>query len=222
MAQCWYPNGVTIVLRVPPPPRGEHLLQIPALGNALVQGLREGDRAEALSLLVDRILPVYLQGLSDHPNPRQLARLAYEGMSKTIEGASVDGRLTVIRAAGQHAELRDHVMTSLQLAIARYLKDHPDLVAQASAWVDPTIEHWAARPVSEIAGEATRRLDRLEAWRERTRAQYPDVWETDRTEYLEAKLALQSARSGSFDTAMGSLREFLRSVGAQPMALNIR
>lgn len=76
-------------------------------------------------------------------------------------------------------------------------------------------------PVSEIQREATRQLDLLEQWAVEVQRDSPETWEQDRITYAHAKLALQSARSGSFGAAAGSLHDFLRAVGAQTQSLDI-
>ena len=90
---------------------------------------------------------------------------------------------------------------SLSLAVARYLKDHPDAVAKAGAWLDDDARVWMARSVDEIGAEATEGLEALEEG------------EIDRVDYLQAQLNFQSARSGSFATASGSLTDFLVDMG---------
>jgi hypothetical protein len=49
----------------------------------------------------------------------------------------------------------------------------------------------------------------------------PDLYETRRMDYLNAMLALQSARSGSFRTATGALHDFLSDVGTPGERLDI-
>ena len=92
---------------------------------------------------------------------------------------------------------------SLSLAVARYLKDHPDAVEKAGAWLDDEAREWMARPVDAIRAEATRGLEALEEG------------EMDRVELLQAQLNFQSARSGSFATASGSLVDFLTDMGEE-------
>ena len=102
---------------------------------------------------------------------------------------------------------------SVSLAVARYLKDHPDAVQKAGAWLDDEAGEWMARPVDEIGAEATEGLKALEEWAEEVRADAPEQWEEGRVDYLQAQLNFQSARSGSFATSAGSLTDFLVDMG---------
>lgn len=97
---------------------------------------------------------------------------------------------------------------SLALAIARYLHAHPG--ARAHAWRDPGVDAWLAAPVEAIQAEATAGLEALDEWRDDAA---PDEWEAGRVEFLQAQLNYQSARSGSFATAAGSLADFLADMG---------
>jgi len=115
----------------------------------------------------------------------------------------------------------DIAQGAMMLAVARYLHDHPDAAASATTWLDDDIESWRQRPTADIADEASKRLEALERWRSHTQTSDREAWESDRTTYAHAKLTLQSARSGSFETAAGSLVDFLRDVGAPTEELDI-
>jgi hypothetical protein len=110
----------------------------------------------------------------------------------------------------------DLLAASLPLAVARYLQDHPDAVPRAGAWLDGDAEAWMAKPVEAIQAEATRGLEALDEWREDAGGD----WEAGRVDFLQAQLNLQSARSGSFATAAGSLADFLTDVGEEPDVLD--
>jgi hypothetical protein len=60
----------------------------------------------------------------------------------------------------------------------------------------------------------------IEQWSERTNAHHPDVWEGQGIYMLHAHLDLESARSGSFEAAAGSLADFLTEIGAAPRRLD--
>jgi hypothetical protein len=113
------------------------------------------------------------------------------------------------------SEIAEQLAASLALAVARYLKDHPDAVPNAGVWVDRDVEARMTQPVETLQEEATERLEALEEWKERVQDEDPSAWETGRVDYLQAQLNLQSARSGSFATASGSLADFLMAVGEQ-------
>jgi hypothetical protein len=110
------------------------------------------------------------------------------------------------------SEIQEQLAASLALAVARYLKDHPDAVSDAGVWVDDEVEAWMAQPVDALQDEATERLEALEDWKERAQDEDAAAWETGRVDYLQTQLNLQSSRSGSFATASGSLADFLMSV----------
>jgi hypothetical protein len=116
--------------------------------------------------------------------------------------------------ATAHAEMRQHASSGVSLAIARYAKEHAEARKEADAWADPTVKKFMRMSVDEISAEASRRLDQLEAWRERAQREFPEVWEQDRVAYLQTQLSLQSAKTGHFETATGGLHDFLVSVGA--------
>jgi hypothetical protein len=113
------------------------------------------------------------------------------------------------------SEIQEQLAASLGLAVARHLKDHPDAVSDAGVWLDRGVEARMAQPVEALGEEATERLEALEDWKERAQDEDPAAWETSRVYYLQAQLNLQSARSGSFATASGSLADFLMAVGEE-------
>lgn len=113
------------------------------------------------------------------------------------------------------SEIGEQLTASLRLAVARYLTDHPDAVSDAGVWVDGDVEAVMAQPLEALQHEATERLEALEDWKERAQDEDPAEWESGRVDYLHAQLNLQSARSGSFATASGSLVDFLSSVGEE-------
>src|SRR4051812_15472605 len=107
----------------------------------------------------------------------------------------------------------DLLAGSLALAIARYLQEHPEVGSRADAWRSDDVKSWLAAPVEAIPEEATKGLDALDEWRDQARADAPAEWEAGRVDFLQAQLNFQSARSGSFATASGSLADFLADMG---------
>ena len=110
---------------------------------------------------------------------------------------------------------------ALALAVARYLHDHPRKRRKAKGWIDAEVDEWRERDPEAIGAEASHRLDVLEEWVEEAKEQEPDVYETRRIDSVHARMALQSARSGAFGTAAGSLADFLRAVGERPDELQL-
>lgn len=207
-------------LDVPALPDGD---QVPAAGEMvtlLARAVPEGDRRAATGLL-NEIVSAKLAGISTHPRPRRLAEVAYEEVAETLREAHPEDRLVALQQAALRSRAEELGRGALTLAVARYLKDHPDAEARVEDWVDESVESWLAKPVSEIQAEATRRLDQLEAWAKQAQREKPDIWEQERITYAHAKLALQSARSGAFGTAAGSLHDFLAAAGARTEILDI-
>ncbi|SRR5712691_4727620 len=118
-------------------------------------------------------------------------------------------------------EIRAQLRASLALAIARYLKEHPDAKERAGSWVRPDVEEWLDKPVEEIAAEASRRHEALDRWSERAKADAPDLWETRRVDFLHARKNLDSAESGNFQSGAGSLYDFLSDVGEQVQSYDV-
>ena len=206
---------------VPPMPAGEAVPSIEELADRLASALPEGDSEEARGLLAERILPAALGGLADHPKPRRLAEVVYEDVAERLAAAPPEERLDTLHEAADVAEIRELSSRALSLAVARYLSDDPNALPRAGTWLDGEADRWRQRDAGEIAAEATRLLDRLESWQERIADERPELSETRRIDYLNAKLALQSARSGSFATAAGPLNDFLKNVGTPAERLDI-
>lgn len=164
---------------------------------------------------------MYLRDVATHPNRRRLLEVVYDQLAQDIREVEPEERLRMVKQAAQKAELIELTSEALTLGVARYLRDHPDAAERAEDWIDGAVERWRNRPTDEIKAEATRRLDELEAWKEAASRDFPALWETGRTDYIQAKFALQSARSGAFGSSFGNLGSFLRTVGASSNRLRI-
>lgn len=110
---------------------------------------------------------------------------------------------------------------ALVLAVARYLHDHPDAPDAASAWLDGADRDLRDLATEDLASTATERLDLLDALRAEVDSHGGSLAEELRVDLAHARLHLQSARSGSFDTAVGPLRDFLADAGEAPQDLDI-
>ena len=88
------------------------------------------------------------------------------------------------------SEIRSLAARAQALAVARYLSDDPNAVGRAGPFLDAEAEAWRGRGADAIAQEASEALDALEEWAERVRDERPELFETRRTDYLHAKLAL--------------------------------
>lgn len=206
---------------VPSMPEGDAVPSEKELADRLASAVPEGDRDEARALLGERILPGALSGLADHPRPRRLAEVVYEDLAERLGEVAPAQRLDSLREAADVAEIRGLSSRAQSLAVARYLSDDPNAVPRAGIWLDGEADRWRQCPAEEIAAEASRLLDQLEAWEEHMSEERPQVYETRRMDALNAKLALQSARSGSFATAAGPLSDFLADVGTPGERLDI-
>jgi hypothetical protein len=186
----------------------------------LARAVPEASRREASALLTE-IFSAKLASIATHPRPRRLAEVAYEELAETLRGAHPEDRLAALQRVALQGQPEELGRDGLTLAVARYLKDHSDAEARVEDWLDESVENWRKKPVSEIQAEATRKLDQLESWAKQAQQEDPETWERERITYAHAKLALQSARSGAFGTAAGSLQDFLTAAGAPAQRLDI-
>ena len=206
-------------LTAPPPlPEGDEVPSAETIADALAQVLPEPAREAGRQTLLESVLPHALARVADHPRPRAMAEVVYENLATAL-AASNDPEVTLNDLA-MTEEVRNVSGKSLSLAIARYVKDHPDADGTARSWLVDAEQRVLDSSVDDLREQATdglAALDRLEAaLRER-----PELWETRRTEVAHARLNLQSARSGSFETATGPLNDFLREMGERPATLDI-
>ncbi|MGD8805582.1 MAG: hypothetical protein PVH65_07010 [Chloroflexota bacterium] len=202
-------------------PEGDDPITTNEMTRLLVKALPEKDRPEARRILADEILAAQLGRQADDPAPKRLAELVYEDLIELLEDVPPEERLQALKAEAQVLFVEEQLGAALTLGIARYIQENPEARAAAGEWLDEEVEAWIARPTTDIKEEATSRLDALETWETRAKDRYPEAWESDRLTYVHAKLTLQGARSGSFDTATGSFRDFLLDVGAAPDDLAI-
>lgn len=207
---------------VPPLPSGDAPPTLGAIAEGLASSLPDADRDAGRLLLAERILPDALAGVTSHPHPRRLAEVVYEGLAERLNTAAPEDRLDALELAADETEIRALSSRALSLAVGRYLSAEPDAIERAGHWLDAEADRWRARPAGDIADAASAVLEDLEAWAERMREQRPQVFETRRMDYVNAKLAGQSASSGSFETSTGPLSDFLSKVGKPSARLDIR
>jgi hypothetical protein len=207
-------------LEIPALPEGDRVPAVGDMATLLARAVPEGDRRAATALLAE-IVSAKLAGIASHPRPRRLAEVAYEEVAETLRGAHPEDRLEVLGQTALRSRVEELGRGGLLLAVARYLRDHPDAEGRVEDWLDESVETWRHKSVTEIQAEATRRLSQLESWAEHAQQEAPSVWDEERITYAHAKLALQSARSGAFGTAAGSLQDFLKAAGAPAQSLDI-
>ena len=194
-------------------PEGPDTPSFQTMADRLAGSVPPSDRAEAHTLLLTEILPHELSGLPHHPKPRRLAETVYDDVADALRASGEGDRVQVLRARAVAAVVREQEVAALALAIARYLLEHPASPPAAARWVDPLIDAKRALGVEGIKAEASRRLSELDTWEQQSQAVFPDVYRAHRRGAQHARLALQSARSGSFATASGSLHDFLVDAG---------
>lgn len=200
-------------LEIPPLPQSDRPPSHQEMADLLSNSLPESERAEGRALLLERILPAKLSGLGEHPKPRRLAEVVYEDLADEMREADEGQRLEALRAAALRAEVEALAADSLSLTIARYLIDHPEATSTAGDWKTTTVERWMEKPPNELQHEATKQLARLDELEQQINSEQPELWEPLRVGFVHAKLNLQSARSGFFGTASGSLYGFLSALG---------
>ncbi len=185
------------------------------IANLLVNTLPENERTKGHRLLVEQILPKNLIGLCDHPKPHRLVEIVYEDLACSLSQSASSQRFKTLVAASCEAEIYEQAISSLSMAIARYAKQHLDVADQAKDWLEPTNQRWLTLSIAEIQDEASQRLQKLERWHKWAKTDHANIWRAYRLKFIHSKFNLQSARSGCFKTAVGSLADFLHSVGAE-------
>lgn len=206
---------------IPALPDGDEPPPVDALADRLASLVPAEDRESARALLAERVLPSALSGLAEHPRPRRLAEVVYEDLGERLASAAPEDRFAEVEVVADESEIRSLAARAQSLAVARYLSDDPNGVGRAGAFLDAEAEAWRKRGADAIAEEAAEALDALEGWAERVRDERPELFETRRTDYLHAQLALGSARTGAFGTAAGPLYDFLQRMGTARDRLDI-
>jgi hypothetical protein len=201
-------------------PAGAEPLPLHELAALLAASLPIADRAKGERLLTQEILPLDLAGLASHPRPRRLQEVVFDRLTATLAGQAPERRLNALRTALLSARLGDLGRQALTLAVARYLRDHPE--AHGGGRTDAAVTRWLAAPPTALETEASRLIDDLKQLGEELQKEHPDLWEDHRLGVVQAELELSSARTGSFEAATGSLADFLTAAGARFRKLEIR
>lgn len=197
---------------LPPPPDVPTAAQI---GDAIAAGIPAAQRARATELL-GQIVPWQLRGAATFPKPRRLAEVAYEGLVDELRSVAADKRIDALETIACRTTGEKLLGDGMGLAIARWRLDHPSKAVPAP-WDDMSAL-WVGRTAAQLGTEADTRLaevDRL------TKDRTGDCREAMRLSLLHARLALGSAKTGSFATAAGSMTDFLRAVGESPQILDV-
>lgn len=119
-----------------------------------------------------------------------------------------------LRADSCESEIRQLYRDSLMLAVARYIKEHPDFTNLAQNWLGSNdASKWSANSIPEIEHKALQIWEQVDKWDELAKTNHPEIWEEYKLKPFNVQLNLESALSGSFHVAMGELAIFLDVVG---------
>ena len=190
-----------------------------ALSAPLLGLIPELQRATAQPL-VEELLAIAWAEAAVNSAPQRVLDLWVSDTREALLDAARSDRLSVLRDELAQAR-RDHdSKLALSLAIARYLLEHPG--TEPGRWASPTVQSWQAQGEGAIALEATELLNQLETYAAHLQVLDPERAEGSKGNLHAARMALQSARSGSFQSAWGPLADFLRAVGADFQVLEVR
>jgi len=187
-----------------------------AVAAAIGAGFPADARGRAAAMLRDQILPWRLRSLATHPRPRRLAEVVYEDVTERLRAVPAAGRLVALEAVAFETAAERQVGEATSLAVARYLIDHPKACGGEPWRTDAA--RWLSLTAAQREAEAGVRRTELDAL---VTAAPPACSRAIRQKVIHARMALGSARSGSFATAAGMLLDFLRSVGEQPQELDV-
>ncbi|MCG8417931.1 MAG: hypothetical protein MJE77_08320 [Proteobacteria bacterium] len=208
-------------LTVPPFPPYDEIPSPQELANHLVCAVPEPDRKAASDLLVSRILPVKLAGIDHHPRPERLSVVVYKELARTLTARPANMRLHALKLVALGAELQRVFREALNLAIARFLIDHTgNLDAERlERWLNPAVQDLRMLSAEELTEQAVDLEKALKSWKYWVTGDYPTEWPKHRTVCLQTQAMIQSAKTASFDSATGSLLEFLRDADRKPEEL---
>ena len=197
---------------LPPPPDVPTATQI---GGAIAAGISDAQRARATELL-GQIVPWQLRGAATFPKPRRLAEVVYENLVGELRPLAADRRVGALETIACRTTGETLLGDGMGLAISRWRLDHPGKPVPAP-W-DAMSAPWVGRTAAQLGAEADTRLAEVE---QLTRGKTGDCREAMRLSLLHARMALGSAKTGSFATAAGSMVDFLRAVGESPRILDV-
>ncbi|HET7865674.1 MAG TPA: hypothetical protein VFL86_14825 [Burkholderiaceae bacterium] len=183
------------------------------LCDTLLPQLPGEHREEARALLAHRILPAQLRGLPAHPAPRRLTELVSQQILQEVARVPAGERLRVLHGLALGAQIQLLAADSLSLAVARYLLDHPDALSNAKAWVNAEVQAFLLLPPGGMQARAAEMLAALDSACRQAQEEFPAVWGGLQHHWAHSRLDLESAASGNYAHAAGSLLDFLRSVG---------
>ena len=214
-------NAPTQMPNEPPAAGQKDAMDMHEIASHLLELLPEADRAAALPLFVQVILPAELRGLETHPNPERYTELVWTALADELRLSEPRARKDTVRMQRARAQLRQSSAIALHLGVARYILAHPEAEATAGHWLSPAAKVWIARGQDQVVLEAVEQLNHLERWGEQTQVTHSQLYAAHQSTWHHARLTLQSAVSGSFETTGGSMADFLRSVGGQSQSIRL-
>lgn len=209
-----------VSLEIPPLPPGDAVPAAADLARLLAGGVPAPQRAAAIALLEQRILPWDLRSRSTHPFPRRLTELVYAGLADPLRAVAADARLAALeelacdRSAGRLLE------DAVAHAVARYVRDRkPPTRPGLDGYLAP------AQPLLALtSAQALAAIDATAAawdgW-DTEASRFPRCAAAHRLDRLHARAALGNARTGSFASAAGPLHAFLVQAGESPQLVDV-
>lgn len=223
-----HPDGPRTQDDFPPFPAGSAEATpppIPEVAAMLASGLPAGDRAAATRLLIDDILSRDLRDLpadpAARPSARAIVRAAYDTLARMLGEPVREHRLArvvTIACARRGDRLTRHATA---LAVARYVADRGRPSTTLVVGYLDEARPYLAMTAEQLEAEAARIGHELTAY-ERGAHDDPACLEQQRLLIADGQHALEAARSGRFDPALGAFYVFLRNAGQQPQRLERR
>lgn len=198
---------------LPPPPDVPTANQI---ADAIAAGFPDGQRPRATALLGDQIVPWQLRGVATFEKPRRLAEVVYESLVDELRPVAADRRIDALETIACRATGEKLLGDAMGLATARWRLDHPGKAVPAP-WGEVSAP-WLGRSAAQLGAEADARLTEIDRL---TKDKTGDCREVMRMSLMHARMALGSAKTGSFSTVAGSMVDFLRDVGESPRVLDV-
>lgn len=197
---------------IPELPKSDKLPSYDDMAKLLVKALPASDRLEAYRLLVWQLLPKEL------PASRNLARwefdAVYEDIILLFQKKRSYERMSSLKRHLFYHEIRDLMITSYSLAIARYVKEYPEAANRLDKVDREWVSQWEGMSISELEDKAVQLFSEVERWEKVAEAEYPELWDEYKLRSFNVQLKLQAVYSGSFHVAMGDFAIFLHIVGA--------
>ncbi|MGB0388728.1 MAG: hypothetical protein ACPGWR_28245 [Ardenticatenaceae bacterium] len=190
-------------------PKSDELPSFAEMAKLLVKALPASDRSEAYTLLVTQLLPKKWARRPTFLPPRAQSETIFHELAEALQQAPPNRRIHLLRTDLCEIEIKQLSLDSLMLAVARYVKEHPDVTNLAQNWLGSRdLSKWLAMSASELEDETLRRWEQVDKWDELAKANHPEIWEEYKLKPFNVQLNLESALSGSFHAAMGELAIF--------------